>query len=181
MKIVLLVLTGILAGSASFVGQPSNELILPDGVYVQSFDFRPLFRPGEEPLEWNPTNPFDPRPREGTIGSKPMPDRDPSTEALGKELPQERDGFEVYLQLKNAGSRTIKKLDWDFVFLDSEFGSELKKFSVSNKSKIKSGQVKFLTKQVLPGLFLGHRTKPDFARGKQADVIRSTEFADGSK
>ncbi len=181
MKIVTLVLSGILGGSISFVGQSSNQPELPDGVYVQSFEFRPLFRPGEEPVEWNPTNPFDPRPREGTIGSRPMPGRDPSTEALRKELPQERHGFEVYLQVKNSGPRTIKKLDWDFLFLDSESGSELKKFSVSTRSKIKSGQVKFLTKQVLPGLFLGHETKPDFARGKPAVVIRCIEFADGSK
>ena len=40
-----------------------------------------------------------------------MPGRDPSTETLRKEPPQERHGFEVYLQLKNSGSRTIKKLD----------------------------------------------------------------------
>jgi hypothetical protein len=181
MKILMLVLTGILGVSSNIVGQSSDQSILPDGVYVQSFEFRPLFKAGEEPVEWNPTNPFDPRPREGTIGSKPMPNRDPSTEALRKELPQERHGFEVYLQLKNSGARTIKKLDWDFLFLDSESGSELKKFSVSTRSKIKSGQVKFLTKQVLPGLFLGHKTKPDFARGKQAVVIRCIEFADGSK
>ena len=181
MKIVMLVVTGLLASSINFVGQSSNQPLPPEGVYVQSFEFRPLFRPGQEEVEWNPTNPFDPRPREGTIGSKPMPNRDPSTEALRKELPQERHGFEVYLQLKNSGSRTIKKLDWDFLFLDSESGSELKRFSISSKSKIRSGEVKFVTKQVLPGLFLGGMTKPEYAKGKSAVVIRSIEFADGSK
>ena len=181
MKFVVILLTGLLGGAINFAGQPSNQSVLPDGVYVQSFEFRPLFSAGEEEVEWNPTNPTDPRPREGTIGSRPMPGRDPSTETLRKEPPQERHGFEVYLQLKNSGSRTIKKLDWDFLFLDSESGSELKKFSISNKSKIKSGEVRFLTKQVLPGLFLGHKTKPEFARGKSAVVIRCIEFADGSK
>jgi hypothetical protein len=181
MKIVTLVLTGLLGSAINFVGESSNQSILPDGVYVQSFEFRPLFRTGAEEAEWNPTNPFDPKPREGTIGSTPMPGRDPSTEALMRELPQERHGFEVYLQLKNSGSRTIKKLDWDFLFLDSESGSELKRFSISSKTKIRSGEVKFLTKQVLPGLFLKGRTKPDYAKGKSAVVIRSIEFADGSK
>ena len=65
--------------------------------------------------------------------------------------------------------------------MDSESGQELKKFSINNKSKIRSGEVKFLTKQVLPALFLGDKTKPDFARGKPAVVIRRIEFADGSK
>ena len=181
MKIVMLVLTGLLASSMNFVGESSNQSIFPDGVYVQSFEFRPVFGTGAQEAEWNPTNPFDPKPREGTIGSTPMPGRDPSTEALMREVPQERHGFEVYLQVKNSGPRTIKKLNWDFLFLDSESGSELKRFSISSKSKIRSGEVKFLTKQVLPGLFLKSRTKPEYARGKSAVVIRSIEFADGSK
>ena len=181
MKIIILIVTGLLASSINFVGQSSKQSILPDGVYVQSFEFRPLFRPGVEEAEWNPTNPFDPKPREGTIGSRPMPGGDPSMETLRREPLQERHGFEVYLQLKNSSSRVIKKLDWDFLFLDSESGSELKRFSISSKSKIRSGEVKFITKQVLPGLFLAGRTKPEFARGKSAVVIRSIEFADGSK
>jgi hypothetical protein len=181
MKIVMLVVTGLLASSINFVGQSSKQSTLPDGVYVQSFEFRPLFKAGEQEEEWNPTNPFDPKPREGTIGSRPMPGGDPSVETLRREPLQERHGFEVYLQLKNASSRVIKKLEWDFLFLDSESGSELKRFSISSKSKIRSGEVKFLTKQVLPGLFLGGRTRPEYARGKSAVVIRSIEFADGSK
>jgi hypothetical protein len=181
MKIVMLVLAGVFGSSINFVGQSSNQPILPAGVYVQSFEFRPLFKVGEQEAEWNPTNPFDPKPREGTIGSRPMPGGDPSMEQLRREPQQERHGFEVYLQLKNSSPRVIKKLDWDFLFLDSESGDELKRFSITSKSKIRSGEVKFLTKQVLPGLFLGGRTKPEFARGKAAVVIRSIEFADGSK
>ncbi len=181
MKIVMLVVAGLLASPILFVGQASQQPILPAGVYVQSFEFRPLFRPGVEEPEWNPTNPFDPKPREGTIGSRPMPSNDPNAEAWRREPLQERQGFEVYLQLKNSGSRVIKKLEWDFLFLDAASGSELKRFSISSKSKIRSGEVKFLTKQVLPGLFLAGRTKPEFARGKSAVVIRSIEFADGSK
>jgi len=181
MKIIMLVVTGLLGVSINIPRQLSSQSILPDGVYVQSFEFRPLFRVGEPEVEWNPTNPFDPKPREGTIGSRPMPGADPSIETLRREPLRERHGFEVYLQLKNSSSRVIKKLDWDFLFLDSESGSELKRFSISSKSKIRSGEVKFLTKQVLPGLFLGARTRPEYARGKSAVVIRSIEFADGSK
>ena len=171
MKIVVLVLTGLL-GATNLIAQSPDPSALPDGVHVQSFEFRPVFRAREEEKEWSPTNATDARPRQGAMGTRSVPGRDPSMETLRRDPPQERHGFEVYLQLKNSGSRTIKKLDWDFLFLDSESGSELKKFSVSTRSKIKSGQVKFLTKQVLPGLFLGHKTKPDFARGKQAVVIR---------
>ena len=69
-------------------------------------------------------------------------------------------------------------MDWDFLFLESESGHELKSFSISSKSKIRSGEVKFLTKQVLPA-FLGDKTKPAYARGKPAVVIRRIHFADG--
>jgi len=181
MKVVVLVLTALLGGAINLVGQSSGHSALPDGVYIQSFEFRPIFRAGEEEQEWIPTNPTDPRPREGTIGSRPMPGRDQSAETLRREPPQERHGFEVYLLLKNSGARAIKKLDWDFLFLDSESGRELKRFTISSKRKIRSGEVRFLSKQVLPGLFLGNKTKPDFARGKPAVVVRCIEFADGSK
>lgn len=181
MKIVVLVLTALLVGATNSIAESPDPSALPDGVYVQSFEFRPVFRAREEEKEWSPTNGTDARPRQGTMGTRSVPSRDPSMETLRGDPPQERHGFEVYLQLKNSGSRTIKKLDWDFLFLDSKSGIELKKFSVSNKSKVRSGEVKFLTKQVLPGLFLGDKTKPDFARGNTAVVVRCIEFGDGSK
>lgn len=122
----------------------------------------------------------DPRAYEDrTRSSRPVPDS--SVYTLEKKPLQERDGFEVYLQLKNSGAKAIRRVDWDFMFLEPESGSELKKFSISNKSKIKSGEVRFLTKQVLPALFLGDKTRPDFARGKPAVVIRRIEFVDGSE
>ena len=181
MIFVVLVLTSLLVSAGNLVAQSPQPPAVPEGVRIQSFEFRPIFRAGEVERESMPTNAAEPRVREGSIGSRPMPGRDPSTEALMREPSQERSGYEVYLQLKNSGPRTIKKLDWDFLFLDSESGRELKKFSITSKSKIRSGEVKFLTKQVLPGLFLGGQTKPEFARGKPAVAIRRIEFADGSK
>lgn len=174
MKIVVRILTALLGIAACLVGQASEPL--PDGVYIQSFEFRPIFTEGEEERERIPLNANDPFPTR-----PPPPGGDPSIQTLKREPRRERLGFEVYLLLKNSATRAIKKLEWDFLFLDSESGSELKKFSITSKSMIRSGEVRFLTKQVLPGLFLGNKTKPDFARGKPAVVIRSIEFADGSK
>jgi hypothetical protein len=85
------------------------------------------------------------------------------------------------LQLRNSGAHAIRRVDWDFLFLDFETGRELKRFTISSKSKIASGEVKFLSKQVLPALFLSNKTKPDYAMGKPAVVIRSIEFADGAR
>jgi len=174
MKAVILVLTALVGGVADLVGQSSEPL--PDGVYVQSFQFRPIFREGEEERERIPLNVNDPFPTR-----PPPPSGDPSIQTLKNEPRRERLGFEVYLLLKNASAKAIKKLDWDFLFLDSQSGRELKRFSITSRSKIPPGEVRFLSKQVLPALFLGNKTKPDYAKGKPAVVIRLIEFTDGSE
>jgi hypothetical protein len=173
MKVVVLLLTALLGGTTDAVGQSSGAL--PDGIHIQSFDFRAVFKEGEQEKLSAPPYSANPRPYES-------PSSMPGGDATWRNpLPQERHGFEVYLQLKNSGSRAIKKLDWDFLFLDSKSDRELKRFTINSRNRIAPGEVRFLTKQVLPGLFLGNKTKPDFASGKSAVVIRSIEFADGSK
>ena len=180
MKFMVFFLTGLVGGSGNLLGTHPDPSALPDGVQVQSFEFRPISREGEAQKAWIPPDSTDPRAYEDrTRSSRPGPDS--SVYTLEKKPLQERDGFEVYLQLKNSGAKAIRRVDWDFMFLEPESGSELKKFSISNKSKIKSGEVRFLTKQVLPALFLGDKTRPDFARGKPAVVIRRIEFVDGSE
>jgi hypothetical protein len=176
MRFILLLLTGLIGGTSA----PPDPSALPDGVQIQSFEFRPISKEGEAAKVWIPPDSTNPRAYEDSTRSS-RPGQDSSVYTLEKKPPQERDGFEVYLQLKNSGARTISRVDWDFLFVDSESGSELKKFAVSSKNKIKSGEVKLLSKQVLPALFLGNKTKPDFAKGKPVVVIRSIEFADGSK
>lgn len=180
MKFMVFFLTGLFGSAANVAGTPPDPLALPDGVQIQSFEFRSVFKEGDAPKLWIPPDSTDPRAYEAsTRSSRPGPDS--SVYTLEKEPPQERDGFEVYLQLKNSGAQAIRRVDWDFLFVDPESGSELKKFAVSSRNKIKSGEVRFLTRQVLPGLFLGNKTKPDFARGKSSVVIRRIEFADGSE
>jgi hypothetical protein len=177
MKCWLFLLAVLFGSAANVLGTHPDSSALPDGVQIQSFEFRPVFK--EEAQEaFAPPDSTDPRAYEARTRG-PGPNSDVYT--LEKRTKQERGGFEVHLQLKNSGPRDIRRVDWDFLFLDSESGRELKKFSIDSKSKIRSGEVKFLTKQVLPALFLGDKTKPDYARGRPAVVIRRIEFADGSK
>ena len=174
MKVLVLVLTALAGGVANLAGQSSEAL--PDGLSIQSFEFRPIFREGEVEQERIPLNVNDPFP-----ARRLPPGDDPSLDTLRREPRRERLGFEVYLLLKNSGARIIKRLDWDFLFLHSESGRELKRFTIVSKDRIAPGEVKFLSKQVLPGLFLGNKTKPDYATGKPVVVIRSIEFSDGAK
>jgi hypothetical protein len=146
----------------------------PVGIQIQAFEFRPVFKEGETEKVWIP--PYNPNPKPYETGPV-LGDEDKL-----RRLPrQERRGFEVYLQLKNTGEKEIKKLDWGFLFLDAESGRELKKFTISSKSKIAPREVKFVSKEVLPSLFLGDKAKPEFAKGKPVVAIRHIEFADSSK
>jgi len=160
MKVVWLLRAGLLGGRTCVSGSPDPS-VLPDGVQIQSFEFRPVFREGEAQKAWIPPASTDPRAaEERTRSTSPSPD----VHTLENGPKEERVGFEVHLQLKNSGARDIRKVDWDFLFLDSESGRELKRFSIDSKSRIRSGEINFLAKQVLPALFLGDKTKPDFAR-----------------
>ena len=174
MKVGTLILTVLVISTACLVGQASEAL--PEGLHIYSFEFRPIFADGADERERIPLNVSDPFP-----SRLPPPRGDPSIQTLKKEPRRERLGFEVYLLLKNASAKAIKKLDWEFLFLDSQSGRELKRFSITSRSRILPGEVRFLSKQVLPALFLGNKTKPDYAKGKPAVVIRLIEFADGSE
>lgn len=180
MRLMLLFLTVLLGGAANALGTSSDPSALPDGVQIQSFAFQPMFKEGEALKVWIPPDSRDPRASEASARSS-QPGPDSSVYTLEKEPPRRRDGFEVCLQLRNSGAQVIRRVNWDFLFLESETGRELKRFTISSKSKIASGEVKFLSKQVLPALFLSNKTKPDYALGKPAVVIRSIEFADGAR
>lgn len=51
--------------------------------------------------------------------------------------------------VKNVGDRTIKAVEWEFLFLsDDNSEKELKRYKFRNKIKIAPGETKFLTKEV---------------------------------
>src|SRR5262249_8658822 len=51
--------------------------------------------------------------------------------------------------VKNVGAKTIKAIEWEFLFLsDDDSGKELKRYKFRNKIKIAPGETKFLTKEV---------------------------------
>jgi hypothetical protein len=174
MRVAAAVVIAIAGCATCLVGQASEAL--PDGLYIQSFEFRPIFAEGEEERDRIPLNANDPFPTR-----PPPPSGDPSIQTLKREPRRERLGFEVYLLLKNSGAKAIKKLEWDFLFLEPRSGRELKRFRITSRSRIPQGEVRFLSKQVLPALFLGNKTKPDYAKGIPAVVLRLIEYADGSK
>ena len=56
------------------------------------------------------------------------------------ELP--RDGYRYKVTLRNDGSKTIKSIDWDYLFLDSNSQNELARHQFTSDETIKPGKKK---------------------------------------
>jgi hypothetical protein len=78
---------------------------------------------------------------------------------------------ETYLLVKNSGNKTIKAINWDYVFFtDSEMRHELKRHKFRSKKKIAPGEAKFLSEYV---------SVRSISRYQRV-LINQVEFADGS-
>ena len=59
--------------------------------------------------------------------------------------PPPRYAFSYQLSVRNAGPKTIRELDWDYVFTDAETGEELGRREFTSAEKIGPGKRKELT------------------------------------
>ncbi len=90
------------------------------------------------------------------------------------------DHYEIHMTVKNTGTNTIKSIDWQYTFLDSDGEKELKHFRIRSKKKIPPNGMGILTKAFMPTLTFGEDPKPEFAKGKQKVVILRVIYADDS-
>ena len=90
------------------------------------------------------------------------------------------DHYEIHITVKNTGKNTIKSIDWQYTFLDSEGEKELKHFRIRSKKKIPPNGMSILTKAFMPTLTFGEDPKPEFAKGKQKVVILRVIYDDDS-
>jgi len=61
-----------------------------------------------------------------------------------RETPPPRDGYRYKVSLKNTGAKTIKVIDWDYVFLDPETKNEIARHQFTSEEKIHPGKNKQL-------------------------------------
>jgi len=108
MKFTDVCLAGLLLGATAFSEESKGHTELPEGIEILSFEFRPTYKKGEESKIWL------------------LDDAGIQPETVRNSPQQERGGFEVFLLLKNSSSRGIKRVDWDFFFVDGQTGRELK-------------------------------------------------------
>jgi len=90
------------------------------------------------------------------------------------------DHYEIHITVKNTGANTVKSIDWEYSFLDSEGEKELKHFRIRSKKKIPPNGMGILTKAFMPVFSAGEDPKPEFAKGKQKVVILRVIYADDS-
>jgi hypothetical protein len=79
--------------------------------------------------------------------------------------------------VKNAGTKAIKAVSWDYVFTDEKERKELKRYRLQSKQQILPGETQTLT----AGVSLDPKDKSrHIATGKQSVEITKLEYADGS-
>ena len=113
----------------------------------------------------------------------PVPQPGPGEEwdkAGGNRSSSGPDHYEIHITVKNTGTNTVKSIDWQFSFLDSEGEKELKRFRIRSKKKIPPNGMGILTKAFMPTLSSSEDPRPEYAKGKQKVVILRVIYADDS-
>lgn len=78
---------------------------------------------------------------------------------------------ETYVQIRNAGARAVKSIQWAYVFYeDAAKAKEVQRFKFLSKDKIAPGEIKFVTESV--------RDVAPTAFGQV--IIERVDFADGT-
>lgn len=84
---------------------------------------------------------------EGKAGEAAKIEREMRSEQVLKARPPQpaRYAFFYNLSVKNTGAKTIKEIDWDYIFLDAVTGAELGRREFTAVEKISAGKSKQLT------------------------------------
>ena len=63
----------------------------------------------------------------------------------GSKKPERpRDGYRYRVQVRNDGAKTIKLIDWDYLFLDTDTRKPVARHQFTSEEKVKPGKVKDL-------------------------------------
>ncbi len=62
--------------------------------------------------------------------------------AKARQTPESRDGYRYNVTLRNEGGKTIKSIDWDYVFIDPSRQQEVSRHQFTSDETIKPGKSK---------------------------------------
>jgi hypothetical protein len=107
--------------------------------------------------------------------------RNATAQVSQTELP--RDGYRYKVRLRNDGAKTIKSIDWDYLFLDPMTQQELARHQFTSDETIKPGKSKEISVLYLipPVKLISARTlnKKNLPFTEQV-VIANIQYSDGS-
>jgi len=105
----------------------------------------------------------------------------PKTKEERSEPP--RDGYKYRLWIRNTGEKTIRSIDWDYIFLDPDSNEEVARHQFTSDAKIGSGKEKELSVFILsPPVRITRAQelgKKEFPFTGSVKIIR-IEYVDGS-
>lgn len=88
------------------------------------------------------------------------------------------------VEIRNEGQKTIRAINYDFLFVDPATGKEFFRYNLKNKTRIAPGETKVLKDVVSDDRSERFRPAGDPVLGTRTDykvIIREVEFSDGSR
>lgn len=92
-----------------------------------------------------------------------------------------RDGYRYKVVVRNDGPKTVKLVDWDYLFLDPQTGAELGRRQFTSEEKVRPGKEKSLEVFILspPFLTVDAGAAKEVRPAEQVVIVR-VEYEDGS-
>lgn len=94
-----------------------------------------------------------------------------------------RDGYRYKVLVNNAGAKTVKLIDWDYVFLDPTTRQEVSRRQFTSEEKVRPGKDKELEVFILSPPFLtvnAKASRTDESPFVEQVVLMRVEYSDGT-
>lgn len=85
--------------------------------------------------------------------------------------------YTAKVNLRNLATKTIRAVEWNYVFVDPESSKELKRYKILSKQQIPPNEAQTLVKDIFFDLKENTR---HFNTGKQKILLARIEYTDGS-
>lgn len=109
---------------------------------------------------------------------------DASVPKDSQRTPRPRDGYRYKVLLTNTGSKTIRIVDWDYIFLDPDTGEQVARHQFTSQETFKPGKSKEVSVLYLippvKTVSAGMLSKKDPMPFTEQVVIARIQFSDGS-
>ena len=204
MKVIVMLLLFMAASVASQAQQATLDLQDPSDVAIVKFTWRKEFLPGWENNRFGQSVETPDTRRERleserriqqarNLGNKAeLGKRESAAKMLedakfpkgSKNTERPRDGYRYEVQIRNTGAKTIKLIDWDYIFLDPDTLKEVARHQFTSNGTVKPGNSKkisvFYLQPPVKTVSVKMLSKKNMANFKEQVVLMRIQYSDGS-